>query len=66
MSDFTYSFFLPKIMIYSLFLYKYQVQNTLPPRRVYDTSDIFHMYGESTYWIGYSLTHTGCTGHALG
>ena len=26
-------------MIYSLFLYKYQVQeNTLPPRRVYDTS----------------------------
>ena len=26
-------------MIYSLFLYKYQVQNTLPPRRVYDTSN---------------------------
>ena len=25
-------------MKYSLFLYKYEVQNTLPPRRVYDTS----------------------------
>ena len=25
-------------MKYSLFLYKYEVQNTLPPRHVYDTS----------------------------
>ena len=25
-------------MIYSLFLYKYQVQNTLPLQRIYDTS----------------------------
>ena len=37
MSDFTYSFFLP-INHDSLFLYKYQVQNTLPPRRISDTS----------------------------
>ena len=39
MSDFTYSLFLPiNHDIYNLFLYKYQVQNTQPPQRVYDTS----------------------------